>query len=331
MIATAIAAAAKETGMPAGVFSMVQGASHEVGLALVTHPMIEAVGFTGSFRGGKALFDAAVRRERPIPVYAEMGSTNPVFILPKALETRGDTIAQGLAQSVTLGVGQFCTNPGLVVTMPSAAAESFLRTTDKLITEHAGGTMLTQGIRSAYLAGTKKLSQFSGVEVRASGPSHPSDAGVGAMFFQTGAQVLINQPALTEEVFGPSTLLVTAQDKAELLEIARQMEGHLTATVHGTAAELVEYVDLLDLLALKVGRLVINGFPTGVEVGHAMNHGGPYPATTDVRSTSVGTAAIERFTRPLCYQDFPQALLPAALQDNNPQGIMRLYNGEWRR
>lgn len=329
LVGRAIIKAAQTTGMPEGVFSMVHGAGHAVGLALVQHPLIEAVGFTGSYQGGKALFDAANRREKPIPVYAEMGSTNPVFILPAALASRGDALAQGLAQSVTLGVGQFCTNPGLVVTLDSSAADSFLNATGQLLAQHEGGSMLTEGIQSAFIAGTEQMSHTEGVEVQAASEAHNSQSGVGAWMFQASAETVMANPKLAEEVFGPSTLAVRAQDKAELLRFASQLSGHLTATVHATEEELPAYADLLDILAQKVGRLIINGFPTGVEVCHSMVHGGPFPATTDSRSTSVGTAAIERFSRPFCYQSFPQTLLPVELQDDNPQGIMRMLNGKW--
>ncbi|QHT66017.1 aldehyde dehydrogenase (NADP(+)) [Rhodocytophaga rosea] len=329
MVASAIRKAAQETGMPEGVFSMVQGTSHEVGMAIVTHPLIKAVGFTGSFRGGKALFDAAAKREEPIPVYAEMGSTNPVFILPGALQERGEKIADGLSKSVTMGVGQFCTNPGLVITQTSELTQQFLKQTASHLQQTPAATMLTPGIQQAFHKGIQHLKSISDVQVLAETEVVSGSNQAAAVLLQSSSKVLTDNPALAEEVFGPSTVAITCDSKEEMLEIARNLKGHLTATIHGTQNDLEENRELIEILTTKVGRLLINGYPTGVEVGYAMVHGGPYPATTDARSTSVGTAAIKRFARPVCYQDFPDSLLPEALQNQNPQGIWRLLNGEW--
>jgi NADP-dependent aldehyde dehydrogenase len=329
MVGRAIQKAAQATSMPEGVFSMVHGTSHEVGMAIVTHPQVKAIGFTGSFRGGKALFDAAARREEPIPVYAEMGSTNPVFILPGALKERGSAIADGLSKSVTLGVGQFCTNPGLVITPPLEAAKTFIKQTGELLKNTAASTMLTPAISQSYSKGISHLKSLEGVEVVTEVASISDSNAAGAVLLQSTGKALQKNPQLAEEVFGPSTVCITCDTKEEMLETARNLKGHLTATLHATPQDMEEYRELIDILENKVGRLLINGYPTGVEVSYAMVHGGPYPATTDSRSTSVGTAAIKRFARPVCYQDFPAELLPEALKNDNPLGIWRMVNGKW--
>ncbi len=322
----AITRAAAKTGMPAGVFSMVHGKSTDVGMALVRHPSIMAVGFTGSYRGGKAIFDAANSRPVPIPVYAEMGSTNPVFILPEAMRERRQSIAKDLATSVTLGVGQFCTNPGLVVY--HTEGQSFLESLSESMSESAPGVMLTSSIQEAYKAGVERLTNSQGIKTLAKGKTADLSSYTPAYLFQSTGDTFLSDETLEEEVFGPSTLAVTASDKEQLLQIARRLGGHLTATLHATARDLEEYRDLIAILEQKVGRLIINGYPTGVEVTHAMVHGGPFPATTDSRSTSVGTDAIRRFSRPVCYQGFPQSLLPDELKDGNPLGISRMLNGK---
>ena len=328
LVAQAILNAIKKCNMPDGTFSMVHGVSTEVGLAIVRHPLIKAVGFTGSFKGGKALFDEASKRPEPIPVYAEMGSTNPVFILPGALKERGVDIARDFAASVTLGVGQFCTNPGLVILPPSDLKNEFVANVSKHIEDTAAGVMLTEGIRNNFQQGVDKLLASSGVKEISSGKK--SDAGftASAHFFETDIKNFINNPTLEEEVFGPSTLAIATGNKNELIQAAKKLHGHLTASVIGTAQDLEENRDLIHILEQKAGRLIINGYPTGVEVNHAMVHGGPFPATTDSRTTSVGTSSITRFSRPVCYQNFPESLLPGELKDNNPLNIWRLYNGE---
>ncbi|RMG28525.1 MAG: aldehyde dehydrogenase (NADP(+)) [Bacteroidetes bacterium] len=331
LVGRAVLAAAAKTNMPEGVFSLLQGAGHQVGMAMVEHPLVKAVGFTGSFRGGKALFDLANQRPEPIPVYAEMGSTNPVFVLPGALAQRAASIAKGLASSVALGVGQFCTNPGLVLALEGEHTQGFIEQTGKELGEITAGTMLTKGIQQAYLSGIKKLNAIGNVEVVASGKAASTANTSTTFMLKTDAATLLTRKELTEEVFGPSTVAVTASSKAELLAAANSLEGHLTATIHATEKDLQEFDELVTCLQRKVGRLIFNGFPTGVEVCHAMVHGGPFPATTDARSTSVGTAAIRRFARPLCYQDFPQHILPPELQNHNPRKIWRLINGQMSR
>jgi 2,5-dioxopentanoate dehydrogenase len=328
LVGLAIQRAVKKSGMPEGTFSMINGRSTAVGMALVKHPAITAIGFTGSFRGGKALFDEANKRPVPIPVYAEMGSTNPVFILPDALKERKEKIAQDLAAAVTLGVGQFCTNPGLVFIPESADGSQFKETLSASMKGIGAGVMLTSGIQGSFQKGVEKLSKTKGVSVLATGPSEGSGSRGTAHLLHASIESFLNDHTLEEEVFGPSTLAITANTKEQLLQAARNLGGHITATLHGTEKDLAEYADLIAILEQKVGRLIINGYPTGVEVCHAMVHGGPFPATTDSRSTSVGTGAITRFTRPVCYQNFPTTLLPAELQDGNPLGIWRLVNGE---
>lgn len=296
-------------------------------MAIVEHPLIKAIGFTGSLRGGKAIFDAAVRRVEPIPVYAEMGSTNPVFILPGALREKKTEIAKGLTASVTLGTGQFCTNPGLVFWQASEDAAQFQNELASNFKETISATMLTSGMRQAYQSGLENLGKQAGVEVLAKGKTEGTGFQGTACMLQTSAVHFLANARLEEEVFGPSTLTVTANHKSELLEIARKLQGHLTATLWATEEDLQNYADLIRILERKVGRLIRNGFPTGVEVCHSMVHGGPFPATTDSRSTSVGTLAINRFTRQVCYQNFPDALLPDELTNDNPLGIWRLVNG----
>ncbi|MEQ1796567.1 MAG: aldehyde dehydrogenase (NADP(+)) [Lacibacter sp.] len=325
LIGKAIQSAAIKTNMPDGVFSLLFGDGITTGTQLAIHPEIKAIGFTGSYKGGKALFDAAVNRPVPIPVYAEMGSTNPVFILPGALKERADEIAAGFSGSVTLGIGQFCTNPGMLIYENDTS--DFTEKVKTAFAKTSGGSMLTENIFNAYKTGVEHHLKIKGIEQIANGTAG-TDHMAQPVLFKTNSSNLIANPELSEEIFGPASILIEADSKTDLLEIAKNLTGHLTATVHGTENDLSVYKDLLDILEQKVGRLVINGFPTGVEVCSAMVHGGPFPSTTDSRSTSVGTAAIYRFTRPVSYQDMPQSLLPAELKNNNELGIFRLVNGE---
>jgi 2,5-dioxopentanoate dehydrogenase len=333
LAASAIRTAARETRMPEGVFSMVHGSSPEVGLTLVTHPLIRAAAFTGSLNAGRTLYDAAAMRPEPIPVYAEMGSSNPVFVLPGALAERGDAIAAALAASVTLGAGQFCTNPGLTVVVDSPVASAFLKTAGEKLGAAPAGTTVHAGIKAAYDEGLAEIARLPGVSVaaRAQGAGAHPHTEVHAALLMTDDRVYARHPRLSAELYGPATLAVRCASRHELLAFARRLSGHLTATIHGTEKDLAEYAELVGILRRKVGRIVFNGFPTGVEVGHAMHHGGPYPATTDSRETSVGSAAIFRFARPVCYQDFPQGSLPEELQDANPRGIWRLVDGAYTR
>ena len=327
--ASAIRRAARETGMPEGVFAMLHGTSPEVGITLVTHPAIRAAAFTGSLRAGRTLYDAAALRPDPIPVYAEMGSSNPVFLLPGALQERADAIARGFAASVTLGSGQFCTNPGLVVLVDTPASTAFLHAAGDLLAKTAAGTMVHAGIKSAYDQSVAEVTRLAGVRIAARGQTpgaHPETEAHAALFL-TDAATFLGEAALAEEIYGPASIAVSCSSRLEMLRIARELHGHLTATIHGTERDLADFSELVDVLRRKAGRLVFNGFPTGVEVSHAMQHGGPYPATTDSRETSVGSAAIHRFARPVCYQDFPQPALPEELRNENPRGLWRLLDG----
>lgn len=328
MVGSAIMRAVQKTGMPDGTFSLLHGRSTSVGMTIVAHPLIKAIGFTGSFRGGKAIYDAAVRRPEPIPVYAEMGSSNPVFVLPHALRERGPEIAKGLTASVTLGMGQFCTNPGLVFYRSSDEAKKFQEAAAEEFNNAVAGPMLTEGINAAYRKGVGSLTKHQGVHILARGKSEGAALEGVAYLLNTNAKDFMNDPHLEEENFGPSTLTVAADSESDLLKIAEGLKGHLTVTLHATGEDLKEYAELISILERKAGRLIINGFPTGVEVCHSMVHGGPFPATTDSRTTSVGTRAIERFARPVCYQDFPHEILPEELKNTNPLRIMRLVNGE---
>ena len=329
MIGTAITNAVKKTGMPDGVFSMLHGRSAEVGMAIVKHPFIKAIGFTGSFIGGKAIFNAAVQRPEPIPVYAEMGSTNPVFILPGAMKERKEEISKGLTASVTLGVGQFCTNPGLVFYENSGDAEEFQKITAAYFADVTSSTMLTEGITNAYKNGIENIRKNNSIKVLAAGKSGAASCEGTAYLLQTDAMRFLSNHKLEEEIFGPSTLTVKADNKTELIKAAENLKGHLTATLHANKEDLENYKELVEILERKAGRLIINGYPTGVEVCHSMVHGGPFPATTDSKTTSVGTLAINRFTRPVCYQNFPDELLPDELKNNNPLGILRMVNGKF--
>jgi len=328
LVGKAIVEALKRCNMPEGVFSMLHGEGPTVGTALVIHPGIKAVAFTGSYKAGRSIFDAAAGRPEPIPVYAEMGSTNPVFVLPEAMKQRGEVIATGYAAATTLGVGQFCTNPGLLVYNYEKEGLAFRENLADAFSKSAGGVMLTEQIASSYQAGIASRSESPGLEILTKGAITDNSTYQTPVLFHANADLLLQQPHLQEELFGPSGIAISAKSREEFLQLAKNLSGHLTATVHGTDEDLIAYKDLLDVLITKVGRLVINGFPTGVEVSAAMVHGGPFPATTDSRSTSVGTAAIFRFTRPVCFQGMPQALLPNELKDANPSGIWRSVNGK---
>jgi NADP-dependent aldehyde dehydrogenase len=321
--------AIRECGAPEGTFSLMFGDGRETGIALVKHPAIKAVGFTGSRSGGRALMDAAAARPEPIPVYAEMGSINPVFVLGEALAQRAEDIAVGLHGSATLGVGQFCTNPGLVLIQAGEPAQRFLAQLTRLMSTTPPGTMLTAGLCAAYRSGVTKFSQTAGVRclVQAAAEAGPGQAQAGAALFATDAATFLRNHDLMAEVFGPATLVVECADTTQMLAVAERLEGQLTATLHATPEELQRHPALVAAVVNRAGRVVFNGFPTGVEVAHAMTHGGPYPATSDGRSTSVGTRAIERFLRPVSFQNFPAAALPPELQDENPLRLTRLVDG----
>ncbi|WP_238067576.1 aldehyde dehydrogenase (NADP(+)) [Pseudomonas shirazica] len=327
-VAEAIERAVVATGMPAGVFNMIYGAG--VGEALVRHPAIQAVGFTGSLKGGRALCELAAARPQPIPVFAEMSSINPVLVLPAALQARGEQVARELAGSVVLGCGQFCTNPGLVIGIAGEAFSNFLAALGAQLADQPGQTMLNAGTLRSYAQGVQRLHQHPGVRHLA-GADQAGDQAQ-AQLFQADVSLLLDGDALLqEEVFGPATVAVAVADEAELRRALQALHGQLTATLIAEPQDLQRFAALVPLLQRKAGRLLVNGYPTGVEVCDAMVHGGPYPATSDARGTSVGTLAIDRFLRPVCYQDYPDALLPDALKNANPLGLQRLVDGQHSR
>ena len=323
----AILRAASACSLPEGVFSLLQGTGQEVGAPLVAHPAIKAVGFTGSRFAGLALSKIASERKEPIPVFAEMSSINPVVILEGALAERSESLAAGLAGSVSMGVGQFCTNPGLVFLPEGSAAETFVSQFASQMDASKGGVALHAGIAAAYTQSVTVKDENSNVEtVVAATPSEGSR--VSPWIFRTTAAALLQDDALAAETFGPSTTLITYSDSAELAKLISSLEGQLSGTLQYADSDLPLNDGVVSAMRSRVGRLLLNGFPTGVEVCGAMVHGGPFPATTDGRSTSVGTLAIHRFTRPFCYQAFVQDALPAELKDGNPLGIWRTVDGE---
>lgn len=324
-VAQAIISAAQRSDMPAGVFNMIYGGG--VGEWLVRHPAIRAVGFTGSLKGGNALCQMAASRAQPIPVFAEMSSINPVILLPGALATRGEQIAAELAGSVTLGAGQFCTNPGLIIGLRSPQFSAFVQQLGAQMSRQGPQTMLNHGTLASYCQGLDALHRHPGVRHLTGQPQLAGQAQ--PQLFQADVRLLLEgDELLQEEVFGPASIVIEVADQAELAAALQGLRGQLTATLIGEQQELLEHRWLTLALQEKVGRLLLNGYPTGVEVCDAMVHGGPYPATSDARGTSVGTLAIERFLRPVCFQNYPDALLPEALRDANPLGIVRLVDGE---
>jgi alpha-ketoglutaric semialdehyde dehydrogenase len=329
IVGRAITRAAQRCGLPGGVFSLIHGGGATVGVAMVRHAAAAAVGCTGSLAAGRALFDAAASRPRPIPVFAEMSSLNPLVILPAALRARGAAIAQGLLASFTLGVGQFCTKPGLVFVPHGADADHFMTTLAAAVAAAPCGTMLTPGIRDAFVEHRDRVAHATGVAVAAASSAvpvaHKTEAAP-SVGVTTGGHFLAS-PQLATEAFGPFTLVIQCVDAGDIARCIRSLDGQLTATVHADGEDLTAFSELRADLEQKTGRIVFNGFPTGVEVAPAMNHGGPYPATTDARFTSVGTAAMLRFARPVCYQNVPDDRLPPALQNRNPLGIRRMVNG----
>jgi NADP-dependent aldehyde dehydrogenase len=328
LMAGAIIKAAQDTGMPDGVFSFLIGEGGKLGQALAKHPAIKAIGFTGSFRAGMALYKTATNdREQPIPVYAEMSSINPVVVLPETTRDNAEKVAALLAGSITLGVGQFCTNPGLLFMLDNDDSTAFaekLATNLKAIPDAA---MLNQGICKSYYAGRNEIGKEKGVKTILLGEDVSSTYKGSVALFKVSAQDFISNPRLQNEMFGPASLIVSCANSNEMLAAVGALHGQLTGTAFGTAGDFRENREIIDLLTEKVGRLIYNSVPTGVEVCHAMVHGGPFPATTDGRATSVGTEAIKRFVRPVCFQDCPDEFLPDALRDSNPLGIMRKVDG----
>ncbi|MFX0547268.1 aldehyde dehydrogenase (NADP(+)) [Roseovarius sp. S1116L3] len=311
IVAEAIKAAAERSDMPPGVFSLIQGGDRKVGQAIVLHPLIKAVGFTGSLAGGRALFDLCAQRPEPIPFFGELGSVNPMFVLDRAAETRAEEIGKGWAGSLVMGAGQFCTNPGIAVIADGAAADRMVAAAGAALQEVKPQTMLTDGIAEAFDKGRARVAVAPQVEA-----VHVSEAkgrSAAPALYQTSGAAFLENPELHHEVFGPLGLIVRAASEDEMMQIARGLEGQLTVTLHMDDDDMEVARALTPILERKAGRLLVNGFPTGVEVVDSMVHGGPYPASTNFGATSVGTLSIRRFLRPVCYQNMPAGLLPESL------------------
>lgn len=328
LVGRAIQAAVKKCDLPEGVFSMLFGAGNTVGTRLVAHPLIKAVGFTGSRRGGTALMAIAQARPEPIPVYAEMSSINPVFLLPNMLNNDPAQLAQAFIQSLSQSAGQLCTNPGLIVALKGAALEQFKHEAIKIVQHSGSQTMLTPGIYQAYCNNVDLIQHSGHAQLLASGTQADADNQGQIFLFSVDAEVFMQHESLQTEMFGAASMIVECQDLQQLQQIIAQLEGQLTATLHMMPSDLELAQALLPLLEHKAGRILVNSWPTGVEVCDAMVHGGPFPSTSDSRSTSVGTAAIYRFLRPVCYQNFPDELLPAALKQQQTTSAVGLVNGQ---
>ena len=329
LVSLAIIKAAQKTGMPDGVFSNLNSKGISVGEQLVNHPAIKAVGFTGSIKAGKALCTIAANREEPIPVYAEMGSINPVVMLPEALKVNAELWAQKYAGSINMGAGQFCTNPGLILGIASEALDTFGKHLATYLDEQAASCMLHPNIHSAYETGKQKMLDASETEVLAVKLSTEGANDGKPTLVKVNGDAFLANTELHTEVFGPFSMLVVCESKEQLVEILNTLEGQLTGSLIGEPSEVANYNEVIDALRSKVGRILFNGVPTGVEVCPAMHHGGPFPASSDSKFTSVGKDAIYRWVRPVSYQDWPQELLPAALRDENPLGILRKVNGSY--
>ncbi|VWB32174.1 2,5-dioxovalerate dehydrogenase [Burkholderia pseudomultivorans] len=328
LVGHAIRQAVRACGMPDGTFSLLFDDGHEVGAALVSHPRIQAVGFTGSRTGGVALMALAAARRQPIPVYAEMSSVNPVLLFPHALDARAEAIGRAFAASLTLGTGQFCTNPGLIVGVDGPALRRFEDAAAAALAEMPATAMLTPGIHRAYDAAVERLAAHPGVARIAQGATGGAVCHAGrAALFATDADAFARDAGLHDEVFGPASLVVRCPDLDAMYALVDRLDGQLTVALHLDEADRGDARAFMPLLERRAGRILVNGFGTGVEVAHAMVHGGPYPATSDGRSTSVGSLAIARFLRPVCYQDVPDALLPDALRDANPLNVPRSIDG----
>ncbi len=333
MLGRAIIAALHKVGLPAGCFSLLHGKCNDIGVALVKHPLTQAVGFTGSLRGGRALMDVAAARRMPIPVYAEMGSVNPVFVLPGALKERASKIAEGYVQSVTMGVGQFCTNPAVVLGLRSPDLQQFISNAAAHAVKAAPQSMLHHGICEAYNAGTAVWRTIDGLELVGQSEAEANDVATQAAcrIFTTTIDVLEANDELRREVFGPCSIITECGSLEDMLRYTNDLEGQLTASLHGTEQDLRDFAPLVRALERKVGRIIFNGFPTGIEVCPSMHHGGPYPAASHSFFTSIGTASIYRFVRPVCYQGFPDEALPEDIRAKNPRGGVRIVDGVWTR
>ena len=327
LVASAIIKAAEKTGMPNGVFSNLNSSGIEVGQQLVAHPKVKAVGFTGSINGGRALLDLASKRAEPIPVFAEMGSINPVIILPKALENRKADIAKTYASSITLGTGQFCTNPGLLLGIKSDALTSFINNVSEEITKINPSCMLHPNIKKGYISNKEKVVSQDKVTVTANYSSNVQNNYAAQAIVTVGGKTFLENPTLHLEVFGPFSMIVQCENASELETVIASLEGQLTGTVISDANEVANYPAVIAALQNRVGRIIFNGVPTGVEVCESMVHGGPYPASTDSRFTAVGIGSIKRWVRPFSYQDWPNDLLPNELKNDNSSNIFRVIDG----
>ncbi|NCI46649.1 aldehyde dehydrogenase (NADP(+)) [Sediminibacterium soli] len=326
MVAGAIARAIETCGMPKDVFGHVTDGSFESGKYLVEHAATAAVGFTGSFKGGKALYDYAAARKNPIPVFSEMGSTNPVLFLPDTIRQNGQALARQYAASITLGMGQFCTNPGLLIAMQGEGLSVFLQSLETEIAAVVPAKMLHEGIHKAYYEKMEAALKEKGVSLVSRSSRQPETMEALPAVATVAAKTFLNDPLLHEEVFGPYSLLVQCAGIEEMKAVWKSLAGQLTTTLMGTDTDFSEHRSLLDLAPSIAGRIVFNGVPTGVEVCPSMVHGGPFPACTDSRFTAVGNGAVKRWVRPVCYQNCPDSMLPDALKDANPLGIWRLFN-----
>lgn len=328
IVAMAILEAVDKCNMPKGIFAHVHGASFETGKALVMHPHTKAVGFTGSYVGGKQLFDWANQRKEPIPVFAEMGSINPVFLLPEKLKQSAPEVAKMYASSITLGVGQFCTNPGLIIGLEGEGLQTFINALGEEIKKTSPGTMLHPGIFKSYVEKRALALSQESVETVAVAATEPVfNQGAPTIATATG-QAFLNNPVLHQEVFGPYSLVIRCKDMTEMLEVAKNLEGQLSSTLMATETDIRYHEELVEAVKNICGRFILNAVPTGVEVCLSMHHGGPFPATTDSRFTSVGADGIKRFARPICYQNWSNELLPDELKNENPLGIWRTVNNE---
>ncbi len=331
LIGSAIVKAAQKTEMPEGVFSLLHGAGSSVGQALIKHPGIKAAGFTGSQTAGRILYNLANQRPDPIPFFAEMGSVNPVLILPSAVQNRADETVEMLAGSITMGVGQFCTNPGLILSLEGKELEPFMGELGQALGAIDSGIMLSDKIAGTYKVELEKVLHQKGINVEAlGGETNAPNSGRPTLVSVSG-EVFLDNPNLAEEIFGPYSMVVKCRDKDQLNAVLTSLKGQLTGTVIGNEKEIAEFQSAVDQVREKVGRLIFNGVPTGVEVCPSMQHGGPYPASSDSRFTSVGTAAIKRFVRPVAFQSWPNDQLPNELKDENPLGIWRLVDNSWTR
>ncbi len=325
MIGTAVVEAAERTGMPDGVFSLLHGSGEVVGQGLVKHPKIKAAGFTGSQKAGRLLYDLANQRLEPIPFFAEMGSVNPVLLLPSGLNQK--TVAM-LAGSITMGVGQFCTNPGIIISLEGAGLTEFINQLGDELSNVTPDVMLTEQICKSYNQEVESLLTHKEITLEARADNSKNDNRGRATLVSVSGKSFINNPKLSEEVFGPYSLIIKCQNKSEIDQALNCLDGQLTGSIIGDNSELSSYDSAVKIIEKKVGRLIFNNVPTGVEVCPSMQHGGPYPASSDSRFSSVGTAAIKRFVRPITYQSWPNDKLPDELKDDNPLNIWRIVDGQ---